>query len=81
MTVPPLSIPGPDDRYVLLKADKLPVTYFPVSYRWVTGNLPPTYVTGNLTTLGYISPAKNLGTVYLQPLLPIARLMLPNSLK
>jgi len=27
MTVPPLLIPGPDDPYGLVKADKLPVTY------------------------------------------------------
>jgi len=27
MTVSPLLMPGPDDPYGLLKADKLPVTY------------------------------------------------------
>ena len=27
MTVPPLLIPGPDDPYGLVKADKLPVSY------------------------------------------------------
>jgi len=39
MTVPPLLIPGPDDPYGLVKADKLPVTYH------------QHYITGNLTTL------------------------------
>jgi len=41
MTVPPLIILGPDDPNGLVKAGKLPVT----------GNLPLTYITGNLTML------------------------------
>jgi len=49
MTVPPLLIPRPDDPYGLVTADKLPVTYREVT--GITGNLPPTYITGNLTTL------------------------------